>query len=402
MSTKLGLKDITIVPAVVSNIEHRSDCSPYVNINYNPCSNNNMLPLIASPMAAVLNETNYKIFNENGIFTVIPRTIDLNTRINLVFDTFVAFGLNEVIDIFINRNDYFKKIMNAIEYEDKHRCYICIDIANGHMKKLLDVIKTIKDSYGDSVIVMAGNIANPETYKQYAIAGCDYVRAAIGTGSACTSSSNGAVHYPMASLLYDINKVKSNLIEYNNISKSNNITQLIKIPYIIADGGCTNFDDIIKCLALGADFVMSGKLFAQAFESAGTIECSYNSSTIDILHKNNKLISSDNVKNYLDSKLFDNFEIIKQYSAEPYNVKFYKVYYGMSTKRAQTEMGNESLKTAEGIEFKVPLLYTLHGWVDNFKHYLRSAMSYCNAKCLNDFKPKTIQISHQAFNAYYK
>lgn len=228
MSTKLGLKDITIVPAVVSNIEHRSDCSPYVNINYNPCSNNNMLPLIASPMAAVLNETNYKIFNENGIFTVIPRTINLDKRVDLIFDTFVAFGLNEVIDIFINRNDYFKKIMNAIEYENKHRCYICIDIANGHMKKLLDVIKTIKDAYGDTVIVMAGNIANPETYKQYAIAGCDYVRAGIGVGSACFVKNTKIKTVGGEKNIQDIT---TNDYVYTHTGKIQHVLAVSSIPY---------------------------------------------------------------------------------------------------------------------------------------------------------------------------
>ena len=166
--------------------------------------------------------------NENGIFTVIPRTIDLNTRINLVFDTFVAFGLNEVIDIFINRNDHFKKIMNAIEYENKHRCYICIDIANGHMKKLLDVIKTIKDSYGDSVIVMAGNIANPETYKQYAIAGCDYVRAGIGVGSACFVKNTKIKTVGGEKNIQDIT---TNDYVYTHTGKIQHVLAVSSIPY---------------------------------------------------------------------------------------------------------------------------------------------------------------------------
>lgn len=184
MSTKLGLKDITIVPSEFSSIEHRSECNPYVN-DCNLAHSRTMLPLFASPMASVVNETNYKVFNDNKINTIIPRTVDIETRIDLMTTTFVALGLNETIDIFINRNKYFDRIVNNIEKDDAQSCYICIDIANGHMKKLIDTIKILKDSYGDELIIMAGNIANPETYRHYAIAGCDYVRCGIGVGNAC-------------------------------------------------------------------------------------------------------------------------------------------------------------------------------------------------------------------------
>lgn len=391
MGVRLGLKDIVIVPAAVSSIEHRGDCDPYVNdITLRNLVKNKRLPLFASPMAAVVNEYNYETFNLNGINTVIPRTVDIDKRIALMPLTFVALGLNEAIDIFINRNKYFDKIIDSIGSDES--VYICIDIANGHMQKLIDTIKSIKGLYGDEVIVMAGNIANPETYRYYAMAGCDYVRCGIGVGSACTSSANGAVHYPMASLLYDIYKIKSSLIEFNKLSEKNGLSDKIKLPKIIADGGCSNFDDIIKCLALGADYIMAGKIFAQAFESASKI-------TPEFIEKNENDLSviANNILNINKCSYDELCDIGKKYG-----LKFNKTYYGMSTKRAQSEMGNDVLKTAEGIQFEVPLKYTLAGWIDNFKHYLRSAMSYCDAKTLSEFHPKTIQISNAAFNAYYK
>jgi len=43
---------------------------------------------------------------------------------------------------------------------------------------------------------MVGNIANPETYKEYCEIGVDYIRVGVGSGSACTTSANGAIHLP--------------------------------------------------------------------------------------------------------------------------------------------------------------------------------------------------------------
>ena len=56
----------------------------------------------------------------------------------------------------------------------------------------------------------------------------------------------------------------------------------------------------------------------------------------------------------------------------------------MSTKQAQALIG-KSNKTAEGKHFMVPVKYTLYQWSDNMKDFLKSAMSYCNARTLYDF-----------------
>lgn len=174
----------------------------------------------------------------------------------------------------------------------------------------------------------------------------------------CTTSANSSVHYPMVSLLEEIDKRK-NLVELW-ISRGEFDYGIIA-PKIVADGGFSNFDQIIKALAIGADYVMLGKIFAMSEEACG--------------------------------------EVAKKFTT---NGKFRK-YYGMSTKKAQAEFGNTELKTAEGIETLVPIKYTLAGWCDNFISYLRSAMSYTNSRNLIEFKNTQYeQISANSFNAYYK
>lgn len=332
----LSFNDICIVPSVASNIEHRNECSPYLD--------NGMLPLFTAPMSSVINQDNWEIFKGNKINTIIPRSVDWETRLDLSDKTFIAVSLSE-----------FERLIDF--YHPIQTIHICVDIANGHMQKLLDLCKQAKERYGSSLQIMAGNIANPDTYLEYAKAGIDYVRCGIGTSPICTTSANSGVHYPMVSLLQKIDDYKRSI--ENRINLAGNPFK--SVPKIVADGGFSNFDQIIKALAIGADYVMLGKIFAMSEEACG--ESCWTKEGV-----------------------------------------YVRKYYGMSTKKAQAEISGEAYKTAEGIETLVPIKYNLAGWIDNFISYLRSAMSYCNSRTLDEFKQnaKIEQISANAFQAYYK
>lgn len=356
----LSFNDICLIPATVSEIEHRSECNPYLD--------NGMLSLFTAPMTSVIDENNWKIFKSNKINTIIPRSVDWETRLDLSDKTFIAVSLSE-----------FERLIDF--YHSVQTIHICVDIANGHMKKLLDLCKQAKEKFGNYISIMAGNIANPDTYYEYAKAGIDYIRAGIGTSPICTTSANSGVHYPMVSLLKEIVRRRSTV----NALIIRGDSTYITVPKIIADGGFLNFDQIIKALAIGADYVMLGKIFAMSVEACG-----------DILNKH--YFGYDVLKNgpFQDWIRKQDISVIKDYDC-------YRQYYGMSTKRAQSEFGNTELKTAEGIETLVPIKYTLAGWCDNFISYLRSAMSYTNSKNLNEFKnTQYAQISANSFNAYYK
>lgn len=344
MNTLFTLNDIVLIPTVCSQIKHRSQCSPYIREHSLLPGTGSKLPLFTAPMSCVIDETNYTIFKNNSINTIIPRNVHINTRLKLAKDTFVALGLEEFKN-FINNND-------SLPY----KMFILIDVANGHMEQLFMFSKLAKEKYGDNIVLMVGNIANPETYIAYSMIGVDYVRCGIGTSPVCTTSANSGIHYPMGSLLEDIKEKK---LYYGNKN--------IKFAKIVADGGFNNFDQINKALALGADFVMLGKIFAKTEEACGEI---------------------------LDFPNYDEEETTSRY----------REYYGMSTKRAQKEFGKEGNKTAEGISTLVKIDYTIAGWVDNFKHYLQSAMSYTNSYTLDDFKKNAhyALITPNARIAYFK
>lgn len=354
MNTKYDLNDFTLIPAEISTIESRTECNPYLEIG--------MLPLFAAPMGAVIDDKNWSIFVNNKIHTVIPRTVPLETRMELCEYTFVSLSLSE-FEEFVEHN-----AMLLVDH------YICVDLAQGAMKKLIDLCAKGKEKFGNRLVIMTGNIANPRTYYHYAKAGIDYVRCSVGNGSCCTTAANAAHFYPMGSLISEVAEIKKEVSKYPDIYKS--------VPKIIADGGFDSFDRIIKALYLGADYVMIGKIFAECEEACGDM--------FDEYKKNDSWTEED--KKYLR---WD------EYSGT-YYIKL-REYYGMSTKRAQKETGRKTLHTSEGISKWVYVNKTLPQWCENFVDYLRSAMSYANARTLDEFrKCERCFITEAARKSYYK
>ena len=380
--TFYSLQDISIMPACVTEINHRAECNPY--------NDNNKLPIFVAPMSSVIDLNNAKIFEFNKLNVVIPRTIDLEDRLNVCEEYFIAVGLNE-----------FENTILTLNLENRKSIKICVDVANGHMKKLIDLCKYAKNRFRNKIIIMAGNVANPLVYYDYAYAGIDYIRLSIGSGSACTTAANAAIYTPMASLIDECVSIKKIVERDRNNYKS--------VPKIIADGGFNNYDDIIKALALGADYVMCGKIFAQCEEACGEKlqKFLYSDGTYKYLNYYDAIKAKEymNKANYFSNALSAKIDINK--TSEPYPItafnEIYRNYYGMSTKKAQKEMGKENLHTSEGIEKLVTVEYSLLGWIDNFIDYLRSAMSYCNATTLDAFKTaKIIKITNSARNSYFK
>ena len=147
----------------------------------------------------------------------------------------------------------------------------------------------------------------------------------------------------------------------------------------------------MKWLALGADYVMCGKIFAQCNEACGEIckKVLYNSGAFKYL-SGSELSEAENIinqKHHIIYRQNEDYPILIEQ-----NVDYHK-YYGMSTKKAQKEMGKKDLHTSEGVEIIIKVEYNLKGWIENFADYLRSAMSYCNVNNISDFQ-KFSQVIH--------
>jgi IMP dehydrogenase/GMP reductase len=166
---------------------------------------------------------------------------------------------------------------------------------------------------------------------------------------------------------------------------------------IIADGGISNFDDIQKCLALGADLVMSGSIFAKSWEACGEVICLHptNLNMVDAIPYDKWMNKKDELIKTIhdlreDEDTFKDVIVAKKESLTKLeNRRPYREYYGMSTKRAQRETGGSGKTTAEGISRPIPIEYHINKWADNMKSFLVSAMSYTDSRNLKEFAENT-------------
>lgn len=328
--------DILIQPEYKTMIESRSE----INTRYG-----DYLPLMTAPMDTVVNEENKEIFRALGVRPVLPRISNPNDNY-VSSNEFLSYSLTDFERIFLDKTPERKY----------NKMFALIDVANGHMDSVYQLAKSAKIKYEDDLILMVGNVANPSTYERLSMTNVDYVRVGIGNGAGCLTTQQTGIGYPMASLISEC---------YERVNSYKSCCGKKEKTKIVADGGFQKYSDVIKALALGADYVMLGSIFNKALESAGETQ---------------KMIHHQ----------MGGWETIDQYSDEAKqmlesDIRLKKVFRGMSTKEVQRDWGKEKLTTSEGVVREHRVEYTLGQWVENFEDYLKSAMSYTDKKTLPEF-----------------
>ena len=361
-----SLDEIGLIPAKVSDIKHRADINPFVKSPFG----GNKLPVFVAPMTCILDNKNICTFSRSKVEPILPVTTDRQFLRHL--DTGATWLGWTAVTL-----DEFKHYFCACNAREDEKYYILIDMANGHMEELFKAVKDAKQEYGDNLTVMVGNIANPETYIECCKARVDYVRVGIGGGSGCTTSVQTGIHASLPYILEGIKTAKDHIhnyeisASYGMLEFNNDEIKNIKgfRTKVVADGGINTIAKAIKCLALGADYVMMGKCFAECEEGSSTGTVKYMDTTED----RNVFVG-------------------------------HHLYYGQSSKEGQLDRFGKVKSNPEGLAKWIPIRYTLKEFTDKFEAALRSAMSYCGAHNLEEFivKVKYEYMSQAEFGAFIK
>ena len=131
-----------------------------------------------------------------------------------------------------------------------------IDSSEGYSEWQAITLKWIRDNYGDTVKVGAGNVVDKEGFDFLVEHGADFVKIGIGGGSICITREQKGIGRGQASAVLEVAKARDEYYEKTGIY----------VP-ICSDGGIVHDYHMTLALAMGADFIMLGRYFARFDES---------------------------------------------------------------------------------------------------------------------------------------
>ena len=153
----------------------------------------------------------------------------------------------------INTRDYEERVPALVEAGAD---VLCIDSSEGFSEWQARTLKWIRDKYGDTVKVGAGNVVDREGFMFLAEAGADFIKVGIGGGSICITREQKGIGRGQASAVIEVAAARDEYYEKTGIY----------VP-ICSDGGIVYDYHITLALAMGSDFIMLGRYFSRFDES---------------------------------------------------------------------------------------------------------------------------------------
>ena len=153
----------------------------------------------------------------------------------------------------INTRDYQERIPALLEAGAD---VLCIDSSEGFTDWQKFTIAWVREKYGDTVKIGAGNVVDADGFRFLAECGADFVKVGIGGGSICITRETKGIGRGQATALIDVCAERDRYFEETGIY----------VP-VCSDGGIVYDHHITLALAMGADFVMLGRYFARFGES---------------------------------------------------------------------------------------------------------------------------------------
>ncbi len=158
-----------------------------------------------------------------------------------------------VVGAGINTRDYAVRVPALVQAGAD---VLCIDSSEGYSEWQKLTIDFIREKYGDSVKVGAGNVVDGEGFRYLAECGADFVKVGIGGGSICITRETKGIGRGQATALIDVCRARDEYFKETGVY----------VP-VCSDGGIVHDHHITLALAMGADFVMLGRYFARFDES---------------------------------------------------------------------------------------------------------------------------------------
>ena len=153
----------------------------------------------------------------------------------------------------INTRDYAERIPALLEAGAD---VLCIDSSEGYSCWQANTIAWVREHYGDSVKIGAGNVVDRDGFLFLAKAGADFIKVGIGGGSICITRETKGIGRGQATALIDVAAARDEYFKETGIY----------VP-ICSDGGIVHDYHMTLALAMGADFMMLGRYFARFDES---------------------------------------------------------------------------------------------------------------------------------------
>ena len=153
----------------------------------------------------------------------------------------------------INTRDYATRIPALLEAGAD---VLVIDSSEGYTCWQEKTIKWVRDTYGDTVKIGAGNVVDRDGFLFLAKAGADFVKVGIGGGSICITRETKGIGRGQATALIEVSAARDEYFRETGVY----------VP-ICSDGGIVHDYHMTLALAMGADFMMLGRYFARFDES---------------------------------------------------------------------------------------------------------------------------------------
>lgn len=218
--------------------------------------------LVVAPKGTSLKEANNIIWdhklnalpivdeNQHLVYMVFRKDYDSHKEnVNELLDASKRY----VVGAGINTRDFAERVPALVEAGAD---VLCIDSSEGFSEWQKITIDFIREKYGDTVKVGAGNVVDREGFMFLAEAGADFVKIGIGGGSICITREQKGIGRGQATAVIEVAAARDEYYEKTGIY----------IP-ICSDGGIVYDYHITLALAMGADFVMLGRYFSRFDES---------------------------------------------------------------------------------------------------------------------------------------